>query len=149
MGDEVFHVGVPFRFNGPKFRRVILSTFGGGNSGFGFRDNDLQLEIPHFFRLKKTQEWKFWNLDPSTIVHIMVGPCRLPSIVPLSSLKMLQSFESQGARYLCLRLLLRVAAGRSIRLTWRKVKVRTGELWILDTARSHELESGGHDNCQP
>ena len=120
----------------------------------GIPDSDFETMICNwkfriFFRLKKTQEWKFWNLDPSTIVHIMVGPCRLPSIVPLSSLKMLQSFESQGARYLCLRLLLRVAAGRSIRLTWRKVKVRTGELWILDTARSHELESGGHDNCQP
>ena len=64
-------------------------------------------------------------------------------------------------RYFCLRLLFHVAAGRSIGLTWRivahwisevrdlNVKARTtGELWILDTARSHELECGRHDSCQ-
>ena len=49
---------------------------------------------------EKTQEWKFRIcIPPYYPVHIMVGICPLLSIFPLSSLKKMHSFESQGAWY--------------------------------------------------
>ena len=61
---------------------IHLWRFGGENSAFGFWNYDW-LTILLLFG-EKTQDWKFWNLDPP--YSIIVEICRLPLIVPLSSL---------------------------------------------------------------
>ena len=67
-----FHVGVPLRFNVPKFRTGIemrhwhwikLSRFWGGNSGLRLWNYDLQFEILLMFG-GKDSGMEIWNLHP-------------------------------------------------------------------------------------